>query len=310
MTKDSVIVYTDGACDPNPGPGGWAAILRYGSREKVISGGHPQTTNNRMELHAALSALRTLKRSCRVTLHTDSKYLRRGITEWLPAWQRRAWRTSDRRPVQNQDLWQALAVEIERHQVEWRWVRGHTGNPLNERVDRLARAAIRGPDASAMDSSSKPAKVASMVQLFTRASCLGASGHGGWAIVIRRGDAVESRSGSAAKTTANSMELQAAIQALSSLSEPSQVQLYTVSKYLYQGITHWIVGWETREWRTKEGRSVRHRELWLALQEAIDGHQIEWHLLPTDRRPPESEQAAILAGQAARTVQENNLEPR
>lgn len=300
MTKDKVVIHTDGACDPNPGPGGWAAILRYGRHEKVISGSDPQTTNNRMEMQAALSALQTLKSRCRVTLHTDSKYLRRGITEWLAAWQRRGWRTSGRRAVQNQDLWRALAAEVQRHQVEWRWVRGHSGDPLNARVDRLARAAIprtTSPLAGA-------AQAADAVQLFTRASCLGVSGPGGWAIVVRRGDEVNSLSGSAAQTTANEMELQAAIQGLASLTRPSRVQLYTVSKYLHQGITRWVAGWQVRGWRTREGQPVRHKTLWLTLKEATSKHQVEWHQLPAGERPPESERAAVLAAQAARIAQE------
>jgi ribonuclease HI len=297
MTK-TVTIYTDGACSPNPGPGGWAAILRYGDHEKTLSGGDPQSTNNRMELQAALSALQALKRPCRVTLHTDSEYLQRGISEWLPRWRQRGWRTSDRRPVRNQDLWQALVVEIERHDVEWRWVRGHAGDPLNEQVDRLARAAIPHPRVSDAN--------ASVVQLFTRASCLEAQGGaGGWAVVVRRGDEVSNLSGSAAETTANAMELQAAIQGLATLTVPGQVQVYTVSQYLHQGITRWVSGWKARGWQTKQGQPVRHKALWLALQDATAGHQVEWRCLPGGDRPPESDQAATLASQAARAAQES-----
>jgi ribonuclease HI len=298
MTKDSVVIYTDGACDPNPGPGGWAAVLCYGRHEKVISGSDPQTTNNRMELQAALSALRALKRPCRVRLHTDSEYLRRGISEWLPAWRSRGWRTANRKPVQNQDLWQPLAAETERHEVEWHWVRGHAGDPLNERVDRLAREAIPRPPAPDENGSDDA------VKLFPRASCLGVQGPGGWAVVVRRGDAVTSLSGSAAETTANEMELQAAIQGLRALPEPSQVHLCTVSKYVHQGITRWVGGWQARGWTTKADQPVRHKELWLALQKAAEKHQVEWYHLPAGERPTESEQAATLAAQAARTAQE------
>ena len=296
MTQNHVVIYTDGACDPNPGPGGWAAILRYGRREKVISGGDPQATNNRMELQAALSALRDLTRSCKVTLHTDSEYLRRGITEWLPVWQRRDWRTTGRKAVQNQDLWKALAAETERHSVDWRWVRGHAGDPINERVDRLARAAVPRPATRRHDTPG--------VHLYPRASCLGVSGPGGWAVVVRRGDEVTSLSGGAAQTTANEMELRAAIQGLASLTQPCQVHLYTVSKYIFQGITAWIVGWKARGWRTKEGKPVHHKTLWLALQEAMTPHQVEWHQLPRGERPPECEQAAVLAAQVARSAPE------
>ena len=135
-----VTVYTDGACDPNPGPGGWAALLLYKDAEKVLTGAENPTTNNRMELTAALKALQALKRPCAVTLVTDSEYLKRGITEWLPNWRRRGWRRKAG-ALKNVELWQALDAALQPHQVEWRWVRGHAGNALNERVDRLARQA-------------------------------------------------------------------------------------------------------------------------------------------------------------------------
>jgi ribonuclease HI len=136
-----VTIYTDGACQPNPGPGGWAALLRSGGKEKEISGGEPQTTNNRMELTAALKALQALNRPAKINLYTDSEYLRRGITEWLPGWQRRGWSRKTGQ-LANVDLWQALSEALKTHQVTWHWVRGHVGHLENERVDQLARAAI------------------------------------------------------------------------------------------------------------------------------------------------------------------------
>lgn len=135
-----VTIYTDGACDPNPGPGGWAALLRFGEREKELFGSEAQTTNNRMELTAAVQALLALKRPCRVFLYTDSEYLKRGITEWLPAWRRRGWKRKGG-ALKNADLWQALEAACQPHQITWRWVKGHVGNPDNERVDRLATQA-------------------------------------------------------------------------------------------------------------------------------------------------------------------------
>ena len=140
--KPRVVIYTDGACEGNPGPGGWAAILRYGQHEKTLCGGASDTTNNRMELRAALEALRALKRSCLVHLHTDSEYLRLGITEWLPRWQRNGWRTVAKKRVKNQDLWRALEEARKPHEVHWHWVKGHAGDPGNVRADRLARSAI------------------------------------------------------------------------------------------------------------------------------------------------------------------------
>jgi ribonuclease HI len=136
-------MYTDGACSGNPGPGGWAVILRHGEYEKVLQGGASLTTNNRMELRAALAGLQVLKRPCRVEVHTDSEYLRNGITKWLAGWRRNGWRTSSRQPVKNQDLWRALEAAMRPHKVEWRWVKGHAGDIHNERADTLAVAAIR-----------------------------------------------------------------------------------------------------------------------------------------------------------------------
>ena len=139
---DWVEIHTDGACSGNPGPGGWGAILRWRGKSRELSGFEPDTTNNRMELQAAIAALTTLKRPMAVRLFTDSNYLRQGITTWLRKWQANGWRTAAKDPVKNQDLWQELATIVERHQVEWHWVKGHSGNPDNERADELARRAI------------------------------------------------------------------------------------------------------------------------------------------------------------------------
>jgi ribonuclease HI len=137
-----VVIYTDGACSGNPGPGGWGAILTFGGHEKEISGSEPHTTNNRMELMAAIAALEALKRPCKVELHTDSEYLQKGISAWIEKWKRNGWRTADRKPVKNADLWRRLDAALQRHEVDWCWVRGHVGHPMNERADQLARAAI------------------------------------------------------------------------------------------------------------------------------------------------------------------------
>ncbi|HAO31952.1 MAG TPA: ribonuclease HI, partial [Candidatus Competibacteraceae bacterium] len=133
---------TDGACSGNPGPGGWGALLRYRGREKELSGGESETTNNRMELLAAINGLEALNRPARVRIVTDSQYVMKGVTEWLPGWKRRGWKTADRQPVKNIDLWRRLEAALAPHQVEWEWVRGHSGHAENERVDQLARRAI------------------------------------------------------------------------------------------------------------------------------------------------------------------------
>lgn len=137
-----VLIYTDGACRGNPGPGGWGAILISGSHERELCGGELSTTNNRMELKAAIEALRALKRPCKVELHTDSQYLRTGISEWLAGWKAKGWRTAAKTPVKNEDLWRALDEARLRHEVDWRWVKGHSGHELNERADALARKGM------------------------------------------------------------------------------------------------------------------------------------------------------------------------
>ena len=142
MTAPHVEIFTDGACSGNPGPGGWAAILRYGHHEKELSGREPLTTNNRMEMTAAIKALEALKKPTSATIHTDSKYVLDGITRWIGGWKKNGWRTADKKPVKNGDLWRALDELTATHTVEWRWVAGHSGHPENERADALARAAI------------------------------------------------------------------------------------------------------------------------------------------------------------------------
>jgi ribonuclease HI len=143
LSSDPIVtIYTDGACDPNPGPGGWAALLQFGRHEKVLSGAEPHTTNNRMELTAAVRALQALTRPSRVEMYTDSEYLKRGVTEWLPGWRRRNWRRKSG-ALANVDLWQELDAALMPHNVSWNWIRSHAGHPQNERVDLLARQAIR-----------------------------------------------------------------------------------------------------------------------------------------------------------------------
>ena len=144
-----VHIYTDGACKGNPGPGGWGALLIYGDREKELFGGERLTTNNRMELMAVIEALGSLKRRCHVIVHTDSQYVRLGITEWLPAWMQRGWKTAAKKPVKNADLWQRLHDVAAKHTIQWRWVRGHSGNVGNERADELANRGAESVSASA-----------------------------------------------------------------------------------------------------------------------------------------------------------------
>lgn len=140
--SDDVTLYTDGACRGNPGPGGWGVLMRYGAHEKTMHGGEAETTNNRMELMAAIAGLESLKRRCTVALYTDSQYVRKGITEWIHGWKRNGWKTASKQPVKNQDLWQRLDQQIGKHDVKWHWVKGHAGNEGNERADALANQGV------------------------------------------------------------------------------------------------------------------------------------------------------------------------
>lgn len=142
MTQHQVEIYTDGACKGNPGPGGWGALLRYNGQEKELFGGEPDTTNNRMELRAVIAGLQALTRPCSVVVYTDSQYVKNGISEWIHNWKKRGWKTANKEPVKNADLWQLLDAARERHQVEWRWVKGHAGHEFNERADQLANRGV------------------------------------------------------------------------------------------------------------------------------------------------------------------------
>ena len=150
MSEERVTIYTDGACSGNPGPGGWGAILQFGATEKELMGGEAHTTNNRMELLAAISALEALKRPCAVDLYTDSEYLRGGITGWINNWKRNGWRTKDKKPVKNIDLWQRLDAALGGHRIQWHWVKGHAGHAMNERADQLARDGLVAARAGAI----------------------------------------------------------------------------------------------------------------------------------------------------------------
>lgn len=266
---DQVVIYTDGGADPNPGIGGWAAVLRSGTAEKVLTGNEPHTTNNRMELQAAISALKALKRPCKIELHVDSQYVRKGITEYIEAWEKRGWQTKGRKPVQNADLWRELQQEVARHDIEWHWVEGHSGDPMNERVDQLARQARLAIT---------PAQIsdADATKLYIRASCKGNPGPGGWGVVLAAPDRDEQTSGSASATTNNRMELTAAIEALLMVEPGSHVEIFTTSDYLFQGITGWINGWRRRNWQKKDGTPVANADLWQALDALSQKYTIRW----------------------------------
>ena len=288
-----VLIYTDGACDPNPGPGGWAVVLQWGGREKELKGGAAHTTNNRMELQAVIAALEALKQPCRITLHTDSTYVQRGVTVHLARWKAQAWQTSAKRDIANRDLWEKLEVAQQRHQITWQWVKGHAGDPLNERVDRLAVSMI--PRAHL------PLDDQSALHLFTGVSCLGTSGPGAWVAVLRQGAGEELvRSGREPKTSANRLHLLAMAEGLAAVPPGAAVHVYTPSDYAANGAAHWIKAWAAQAWRTKDGQPVKHQELWQAIQAAAQARRVHWHCLKDAERPAAAVAAEARAQQLAR----------
>ncbi len=268
-------IYTDGGCRPNPGPGGWGVvILRLGEAPVELSGSEEEATNNRMELRAGLEALRSLDRPSEIDLHTDSQYVRQGITSWMVGWKRRGWRTAAGEPVQNRDLWQELEAELERHKVEWHWVRGHAGNRWNERADDLASAAIPRSSGLVDDPGS--------VHVVLAVAYSGKMKRGAWAAALRFEEHEKEVSGVVEGATPNQMHILGAVLALEALKRPIRAHIYTTSDYLKDGATSWLGGWRSRGWTTREGKPVSNREAWQRLERQIDRHDLIWHVEKTD----------------------------
>jgi ribonuclease HI len=266
-----VTIYTDGGADPNPGPGGWGVILLHNESGQVreLSGGEPHTTNNRMELLAAIHALEALKQPCEVCMYTDSEYLRRGITEWVQKWIRDGWMRGKKKnqPVENVDLWQRLLALTESHDVSWEWVKGHAGNAYNERADSLARREIaRFYDAAA--------EAADGVQIFLLVSVRGATGY--WGALIRSSDGEQIIFGQEQGTTSNRLDVQAAVEALRTAGEGLPIQVYSRSDYLRNGAKQWIKGWKKRGWTTQQGQPVKNQDLWMALDSLLVKGKVTW----------------------------------
>jgi ribonuclease HI len=276
-TLPEVTIYTDGGADPNPGAGGWAAILidPASGAARELSGGETRATNNRMELTAAIRALEALKVPCRVRIYTDSQYLRKGITEWLPGWIARGWRRKEG-VLQNEDLWRRLSELIQAHPIRWDWVKGHAGNKWNERADVLATLEIRKQrGAMAVTAAAAPApSEPPAAEVFLRVSCAGR--RGGWASLIRHRGEETVLTGGLPVATANQLDLLGAIAALEALPPGISVALHTGSDYLRNGASRWIDGWKQRGWKTKEGQPVMNRELWERLDRAIAARRVSW----------------------------------
>ena len=297
-----VTVYTDGGCDPNPGPGGWAAVVQHGESRVVLSGNAPQTTNNQMELEAAVAALAYLGgryETCQIELHTDSQYLRQGITSWIDGWFARGWRTKSGQPIKNQELWRRLYDLSHEHEIHWVWVKGHAGNPMNELVDRLAtearRSLTQGPS-GAGESEAEIGEDGEAV-LWIAVSCRGSSGPGGWAVVLCEGKQRRVLEGFEAQTTGNALYLSAAIAGLEAIRPPGDVVVRAASDYLVQGAGQWVQGWQQRGWLTKSGKPVKNQTQWKELLQAMQSHRVRWQAVKEEPSSPDLVEARRLAAE-------------
>jgi len=319
MTK-RVTIYTDGGCDPNPGPGGYGVvILEEGEPPREMCGGAAETTNNRMEMTAALEALRALSEPSEVHLWTDSQYLKNGVTKWVAGWRAKGWRTKANEPVKNRDIWEALDLELARHKVHWHWTRGHSGDHWNERADQLATRGTmigrRGTTTPSRPSSETPSLPSSEVQasrtgesasdepleplapsappvdpdtirMYLGVSYSGKDGSGAVAILLRFGDFERTITKTYTGENSNRLHLHSAIEALGSLKRRMPIKMFTNSDYLRDGVTKWITGWRERGWKTKEKDSVMNRDLWEKVDELCRQHAITWHVSGKDGDPP------------------------
>ena len=326
-----LIAYTDGACSGNPGPGGWGVLLQAAKAGSVIeerefSGGESATTNNRMEMIAAIKALESLSEPARIHLYTDSQYLKGGITVWIKNWRANGWQTAKKMPVKNSELWQRLDELCKEHDVEWNWLKGHAGTEGNERADAIARsgmapyldrasriqpaqgtAGARGVvrdtrEERSGDMATKRLGSERTIEIiaYTDGACSGNPGPGGWGVLLqaaRAGFVIKERelSGGESTTTNNRMEMIAAIKALEGLSEPTRIQLYTDSQYLKNGITLWIRKWRTNGWRTSNKKPVKNSELWKRLDELCKEHDVEWSWLKGHAGTEGNERADAIA---------------
>lgn len=290
--KDRVTIYTDGGADPNPGPGGWGVVLLHDAsgNSRQLSGGDPHTTNNRMELTAAIRALEALNRPCIITLHTDSEYVFKGMTEWIEGWQAKDWKRKGNQEVENIDLWQALLTIAEPHQIIWQWVKGHAGNRYNEIADRLASSEIRKIQATFKQESFSGAEI------YTLVSARGNAGY--WAAMVRFEGDEDIQFGFENDVTANRLDILAAATALSLLPDEIEVRIFTFSDYLRNGATKWMSNWIKRGWQTKEGDPVKNADIWEWLHEEMMLRKVSFPVTKSDDPPAAFETLSFAAQQA------------
>lgn len=269
MSLPLVKIYTDGSCSPNPGIGGWGAVLIYGQDGSIheLYGGEPETTNNRMELTGAINALASLAQPYSVTLYTDSQYLQKGITVWLVGWKRVNWRTMDGEPVKNKDLWMMLDQLIHYHTIAWEWIKGHRENQWNHRADELAAQGR-------CDWSSSSMCFGDGLHLYCGVTWSHVCGSGAWSVILNYKKHYKILYGCKDGTTANELYLLAFINGLNALKKKVHVFVHTQSGYLADGYNFWLRGWIKRGWITRDGASVKNTGYWKEIVKLSDQYDI------------------------------------
>lgn len=309
-TKSKVVLYTDGSCAPtNPGPGGWAYLpVVDGVPDELVKGSEARSTNNRMELTAAIEALKTRADGESVELFTDSEYLRLGITQWMDAWLRNGWTRKKGRPVLNKDLWLALHTQNTRLRVEWRWVKAHAGHTFNEMVDQAARDAAMSASrfdiarTEVEENSSTTTSVTPRVSFFITTANVGAR-RSAWAFLREEKGNEDITHGIEDGVSSNRALLAGVIELLQTLRENDTVRVTTDSEYLFKGATQWLESWRQRGWRKSDDKPVANKDLWIEIHALLDHGTIDWQF---ERRSGHNASVSALeaAGRAARDALE------
>lgn len=324
------IAYTDGACRGNPGPGGWGAVIIQNGIETEISGYSASTTNNKMEMQAAIEVLSLIPINSTITITTDSQYLKQGIESWIRNWKRNGWKLHDGSPVKNYEYWTKIDELSNLRNVRWEWVKGHHGHPFNERADKLATSAIdnTGPvplnqsaaviPQSEISTSQKPQikrdpnpnesyqtvsldeflqkhKQTDICYIYTDGACSRNPGPGGWGAVLQQNGIEVQMCGGEKNTSNNRMELTAMIKAVSCLPLNSVIHLTTDSMYLKDGVTKWLKNWKIRGWKTSQNQDVKNKDLWLTIDEINQNYQIHFDWVKGHNDHPQNERCDQLA---------------
>jgi ribonuclease HI len=295
--KPHVTIYSDGGARPNPGFGGFGVVMIFDDHtEKELSGGEKETTNNRMELTAVITALDALDSAHEVDLYTDSEYVKNGITQWIKSWIRKEWRD-----VKNPDLWQRLHRVTQRHNIKWHWVKGHAGHVFNERVDELATREIERISGKKVERKVEPEtpSIQADVSIYISADYSFDDKRGGWGALIVQGNQERELSGAESNSSENQLLLIASARALETLNTRLSAAVYTNSEYVQKGMSQWIKGWVKKGWRTSSGEPVKNRELWERLLKASEIHSVQW-VYQTKAQSTYTQRVYQLAQQAVR----------